>query len=142
MARGQLLSLCPGLCSGKAASEEIWQVGQLVDVATQTYGMTMFAATLDEITDIEKGKMAPTDCRLRPDQRYAEQGDLDAAEKWKHNLEEAQRSRRYEQEDRGEVHRLRWFVKAEDSPGGEEAWEERSRGNWSGVPALFDVPDM
>ncbi|KAG6237842.1 hypothetical protein E4U25_002331 [Claviceps purpurea] len=137
---------------GKAASEEIWQVGQLVDNATQTYGMTMFAATLNEITDIEKGKMAPTDCRLRPDQRYAEQGDLDAAEKWKHNLEEAQRSRRREQEDRGEVHRPRWFVKAEDSPEGEEVWkiktgkdgywEERSRGNWSGVPALFDVPDL
>ncbi|KAG5932758.1 hypothetical protein E4U60_005004 [Claviceps pazoutovae] len=59
MARGQLLSLCPGLYSGKAASEEIWQVGQLVDNVTQTYGMTMFAATLNEIHDIEKGKMAP-----------------------------------------------------------------------------------
>ncbi|KAG5985240.1 hypothetical protein E4U55_007865 [Claviceps digitariae] len=137
---------------GKAASEQIWQVGQLVDNAAQTYGMTHFAATLNEITELEKGKMAPTDCRLRPDQRFAEHGDLDAAEKWKHNLEEAQRVRRRELEDRGEVYRPRWFVKAEDSPDGEEVWkiktgkegywEERSRGNWNGVPALFDVPDL
>ncbi|KAG5914677.1 hypothetical protein E4U61_005456 [Claviceps capensis] len=62
--------------SGSVFCEEIWQVGQLVDNATQTCGMTMFAATLNEITDIEKGKMALTDCRLRPDQRYAEQGDF------------------------------------------------------------------
>ncbi|KAG6008677.1 hypothetical protein E4U21_004032 [Claviceps maximensis] len=137
---------------GKAASEQIWQVGQLVDNAAQTYGMTQFAATLNEITELEKGKMAPTDCRLRPDQRFAEHGDLDAAEKWKHNLEEAQRVRRREQEERGETYRPRWFVKAEDSPEGEEVWkiktgkdgywEERSRGNWHGVPALFDVPDL
>ncbi|KAG5929002.1 hypothetical protein E4U42_007499 [Claviceps africana] len=137
---------------GKAASEQIWQVGQLVENAAQTYGMTMFAATLNEITEVEKGKMAPTDCRLRPDQRFAEHGDLDAAEKWKHNLEEAQRARRRELEDRGEVQRPRWFVKAEDSPDGEEVWkiktgkegywEERSRGHWNGVPALFDVPDL
>ncbi|KAG6041978.1 hypothetical protein E4U41_007497 [Claviceps citrina] len=137
---------------GKAASEEIWQVGDLVDNAAQTYGMTVFAATLNEITEIEMGKMAPTDCRLRPDQRFAEQGDLDGAEKWKHNLEEAQRTRRRELEDRGEEHRPRWFVKAEDSPEGEEVWkiktgkegywEERARGNWIGVPKLFDVPDL
>ncbi|KAG6011222.1 hypothetical protein E4U43_008469 [Claviceps pusilla] len=137
---------------GKAASEQIWQVGRLVDNAAQTYGMTQFAATLNEITELEDGKMAPTDCRLRPDQRFAENGDLDAAEKWKHNLEEAQRARRQELEGRGEVYRPRWFVKAEDSPDGEEVWkiktgkegywEERSRGNWSGVPALFDVPEL
>ncbi|GAB0137427.1 hypothetical protein EsDP_00005692 [Epichloe bromicola] len=137
---------------GKAASEEIWQVGQLVNNAAQTYGMTLFAATLNEITEIENGKMAPTDCRLRPDQRYAEQGDLEAAEKWKLNLEEAQRARRRELEDRGDVHKSRWFVKAEDSPDGEEVWkiktgkegywEERSRGNWTGLPELFDVPEL
>lgn len=137
---------------GKAASETVWQAGQLVENAAQTYGMTRFAATLNEITELEKGKIAPTDSRLRPDQRLAEQGDLDAAERWKHNLEEAQRARRREMEDRGEVHKPRWFVKAEDCPEGEEVWkiktgkegywEERSRGNWGGVPALFDVPDL
>lgn len=137
---------------GKAASEEIWQAGDMVDNHSQTYGMTLFAARLNEITDVEKGKMAPTDTRFRPDQRLAEKGDLDEAEKWKHNLEEAQRARRRDMEDKGDVHRPRWFVKADDSPDGEEVWkiktgkegywEERTKGNWAGLPELFDVPQL
>lgn len=136
---------------GKAASEEVWKAGSLVDNASQTYGMTLFAATLNEITDVEKGKLAPTDSRLRPDQRMAEQGNLDEAETWKHKLEEAQRARRRVMEDRGDSHKPRWFVRAEESPEGEEVWkiktgkdgywEERAKGNWTGVEAIFDVPN-
>ncbi|KAL6865896.1 Oxysterol-binding protein 3 [Amphichorda felina] len=134
---------------GKAASDDIWHVGKLVENATNTYGMTVFAASLNEITSVEKGKMAPTDCRLRPDQRMAEEGNLDGAEEWKQKLEEAQRTRRRVLEERGEEHRPRWFVKAENSPEGEEVWkikggkdsywEERARGSWTGVEDLFDV---
>jgi hypothetical protein len=134
---------------GKAASYEIWRAGKLVDNAPNTYGMTVFAAGLNEITPVEKGKLAPTDCRLRPDQRLAEQGNLDQAEELKLQLEEAQRTRRRAMEERGEVHKPRWFVKAEDSPEGEEVWkikggkdgywEERAKGNWSGCENLFDV---
>jgi hypothetical protein len=137
---------------GKAASEEIWQAGSMVENASQTYGMTLFAGRLNEVTEIEKGKMAPTDSRLRPDQRLAEKGQLDDAEKWKHNLEEAQRARRREMEDKGEIHRPRWFVRADDSPDGEEVWkikagkegywEERAKGSWNGLPDLFDVPEL
>ncbi|PNY21663.1 Oxysterol-binding protein [Tolypocladium capitatum] len=136
---------------GKAASEEVWQAGKMVDNCAQTYGMTLFAASLNEMTEVEKGKLAPTDSRLRPDQRLAEQGSLDEAEVWKHRLEEGQRARRRNMEDRGETHRPRWFVLAEESPEGEEVWkiktgkegywEERARGNWGGVEAIFDVPD-
>lgn len=136
---------------GKAASEEIWRAGEMVENAAQTYGMTEFAATLNEITSVEKDKVAPTDSRLRPDQRLAEQGDLDEAELWKQKLEEAQRSRRRVVEERGDQHRPRWFVKADESPEGEEVWriktgkdsywEERSRGAWTGVEDIFSVPD-
>jgi len=136
---------------GKAASEEVWKAGSLVDNASQTYGMTLFAATLNEITDVEKGKLAPTDSRLRPDQRMAEQGNLDEAETWKHKLEEAQRARRRVMEDRGDSHKPRWFVRAEELPEGEEVWkiktgkdgywEERAKGNWTGVEPIFDVPN-
>lgn len=134
---------------GKAASYEIWRAGKLVDNAANTYGMTVFAAGLNDLTAIEKGKLAPTDCRLRPDQRLAEQGNLDQAEELKQQLEEAQRTRRAATEEAGEVHKPRWFVQAEDSPEGEEVWkikggkdgywEERARGSWSGVENLFDV---
>lgn len=134
---------------GKAASYEIWRAGKLVDNAANTYGMTVFAAGLNEITEVEKGKMAPTDCRLRPDQRLAEEGHLDQAEEMKQKLEEAQRGRRRELEERGESYKPKWFVKVEDSPEGEEVWsikggkdgywEERARGNWEKMENLFDV---
>lgn len=136
---------------GKAGGEEIWHVGNLVDNPAQTYGMTAFAASLNEITEIEKGKLPPTDCRLRPDQRLAEQGNLDEAEIWKVKLEEAQRARRRVTEERGEQHRPRWFVKADEAPEGEEVWriktgkesywEERARGAWTGVEEIFSVPE-
>ncbi|KAK1255258.1 hypothetical protein MKX08_009253 [Trichoderma sp. CBMAI-0020] len=136
---------------GKSGGEEIWHVGSMVDNPAQTYGMTAFAASLNEITEIEKGKLPPTDCRLRPDQRLAEQGNLDEAEVWKVKLEEAQRARRRVTEERGESHKPRWFVKADESPEGEEVWriktgkesywEERSRGAWTGVEEIFSTPE-
>jgi hypothetical protein len=128
---------------GKAPGTEIWRAGELVDNAAQRYGLTAFAATLNEITELEKGKLPPTDSRLRPDQRAHENGDLDEAETWKARLEEKQRIRRKEKEELGESHRPRWFVRVEGGDDGEEVWklrggkegywEERARGAWTGV---------
>lgn len=135
--------------AGKAAGEEIWRVGPLVDKAASTYGMTTFAASLNEITALEKGKLPPTDTRLRPDQRLAEDGKLDDAESWKVKLEEAQRTRRRQLEENGVEHKPRWFVKAATGGDGEEVWklkggkdgywEERAKGQWSGVDDIFNV---
>ncbi|KAL2115626.1 hypothetical protein VTJ04DRAFT_9881 [Mycothermus thermophilus] len=138
-----------GSLRANPGGQEIWRVGSLVDNAANTYGLTTFAASLNEITPIEKGRLPPTDCRLRPDQRLMEQGDLDQAEEWKVRLEEAQRRRRREMEERGEEHRPRWFVKVATGPDGEEVWklkggkdgywEERAKGVWTGVMDLFDA---
>jgi hypothetical protein len=132
---------------GKGSGNEIWRVGSLVPDAAHTYGLTTFAASLNEITEIEQGKLPPTDCRLRPDQRLAEQGNLDEAETMKVKLEEAQRARRRVLEERGESYKPRWFVLAENAPDGEESWklktgkdgywEERARGGWAGVEDIF-----
>ncbi|KAG0645902.1 Oxysterol-binding [Hyphodiscus hymeniophilus] len=103
--------------AGKSAGGEIWHVGELVDNAAQRYGLTTFAAGLNEITELEKGKLPITDSRLRPDQRAAERGELDEAERWKARLEDKQRVRRKLTEEKGETHRPRWFVKVE---GGDE----------------------
>lgn len=131
-------------------NREVWKAGALVDNAASTYGMPVFAAGLNEITALERGKLPPTDSRLRPDQRLAEEGDLDRAEEWKVKLEEAQRERRRQMEEAGEEHRPRWFVRVEGSggeAGGEEVWklkggkegywEERTRGGWGGVVDIF-----
>jgi hypothetical protein len=133
--------------AGKAAGAEIWRAGDLVDNAAQRYGMTTFAASLNETTELEKGKLPPTDSRLRPDQRAHERGDLDDAEEWKAKLEENQRVRRKQKEEAGEVHRPRWFVRVEGGDEGEEVWklkagkegywEERAKGTWNGVEDIL-----
>lgn len=138
------------ITEGKTEGEEIWRPGQLVPNPANTYGMTTFAASLNEITPLEKGKLPPTDSRLRPDQRLAEEGRLDEAEEWKVRLEEAQRTRRRELEERGEEWRPKWFVMVAGAEGGGEEvwrikggkegyWEERSRGSWGGVEGIFDA---
>ncbi|PSR90347.1 oxysterol-binding protein [Coniella lustricola] len=134
---------------GGKAGEEIWRVGALVDNAAATYGMTLFAAGLNEITTLEKGKLPPTDTRLRPDQRLWEDGKLDDAEEWKVKLEEAQRSRRKQAEDQGVEYKPKWFAKVDTDGEGEEVWklkggkdgywEERARGQWTGVEPIFNV---
>ncbi len=149
-----------GPASGKGGGgggREIWRAGELVPQAAATFGMTRFAAGLNEVTAVERGRLPPTDCRLRPDQRLAEEGRLDEAEAWKARLEEAQRARRRDLEARGETHRPRWFVRVggggeEGGDGGGEElwrlrpgrdgyWDERARGEWKGVEDIFDVPE-
>ncbi|KAK3501807.1 Oxysterol-binding protein-domain-containing protein [Neurospora crassa] len=129
--------------------KEIWKAGSLVPNAANTYGFTTFAASLNEITPLEKDKLPPTDSRLRPDQRFHEQGDLDSAEEWKVKLEEAQRVRRKQMEERGEEYKPKWFVKVATGQDGEEVWklkggkegywEERAKsgGQWTGVLDIF-----
>ena len=127
-------------------TEPIWTVDDLVPDAAKRYGMTAFAASLNEITGNEKGKLAPTDSRLRPDQRAAEEGDLDTAEELKQKLEEAQRRRRKEMEDAGEEWQPKWFERLDDE-GTEQVWRLRSSnsywdqrgGKWEDVANLFDV---
>ncbi|KAL9110102.1 MAG: hypothetical protein Q9227_005295 [Pyrenula ochraceoflavens] len=132
----------------------IWTAGPLVDNAPKHYGLTLFAASLNEVTDIEKAKLPPTDSRLRPDQRALEEGEVDRAESLKNRLEERQRERRREMEDGGEEWRARWFSRVE--VGGEVVWrmksgkeggywEEREKekgngdGGWEGVPRILEV---
>ena len=93
---------------------EAWRVAALVDGAQTRYGWTRFAAQLNEITALEKDAMAPTDSRLRPDQRLVENGRYDEAEETKHRLEEAQRARRRDMEERGETWSSRWFTKVRE----------------------------
>jgi hypothetical protein len=134
--------------SGKADGAEIWRAGELVENAAQRYGLTTFAASLNEITEIEAGKLPPTDCRLRPDQRAAENQDLDEAEILKAKLEDNQRTRRKDMEERGETYKPRWFVRVDSGTGdGEECWrlkggkegywEERVKGKWDGIEDIL-----
>ncbi|KAJ5566322.1 hypothetical protein N7535_007960 [Penicillium sp. DV-2018c] len=133
---------------GNTTGTTIWSAGELVPSAPKHYGLTSFAAALNEITPIEEGHIPPTDSRLRPDQRALEDGDLDRAEEVKVRLEEGQRARRREMENAGESWAPRWFTRIEGDSEGEVAWrlkggkdgywEERARGSWSGVVPVFE----
>ncbi|CAF9941778.1 MAG: hypothetical protein ALECFALPRED_009301 [Alectoria fallacina] len=136
--------------NSRANEPPIWSVAELVPDAAKRYGFTTFAASLNEITPIEKGKLPPTDSRLRPDQRAAEDGDFDEAEVLKGKLEEAQRKRRKILEDGGSSWTPRWFEKVEGGDGsGEEVWvtkagqdnywEKRSKSEWEEVEKIFDL---
>ncbi|KAK4775122.1 hypothetical protein SAY86_010057 [Trapa natans] len=101
------------------------------------YNLTNFAITLNEITSGLKDKLPPTDSRLRPDQRYLENGQFEMANAEKQRLEQRQRQARNMQESGWKP---RWFVKDNGSStfrytGG--YWEAREQGDWESCPNLF-----
>jgi oxysterol-binding protein-related protein 3/6/7 len=134
---------------GKGAGHEIWKVGKLVDGFETRYGLTEFATGLNEITEVEEGKIAITDSRFRKDQRAAEVGRLDVAEAEKARLEDEQRNRRKLLEAKGESWKARWFTRVDTGELGEEVWklkggkegywEERAKGVWTGVVDVLCV---
>ncbi|KAL9591378.1 MAG: hypothetical protein Q9179_007783, partial [Wetmoreana sp. 5 TL-2023] len=103
-------------------TQEIWHTEELPPDVSKHYGFTTFAASLNEITTLEKGKIPPTDSRLRPDQRKVEENEFDGAEMLKARLEEAQRRKRKEMEQEGREWEPRWFRKVEGAgvDGGED----------------------
>lgn len=138
---------------GDQTKKTIWSAGPLVAQAPKHYGLTTFAVALNEITPIEKGKIPVTDSRLRPDQRALEDGDLDRAEELKVQVEEGQRKRRKQMEERKEEWKPRWFTRVEgtdDGSGYEDViwklksgkdgyWEERAKGEWTGTVPIFGL---
>ena len=132
---------------GTVTKKTIWSAGSLVDQASKHYGLTTFAASLNEVTDIEEGKLPPTDSRLRTDQTMLEQGNHSEAEEVKTQLEEGQRARRKEMEERGEEWRPRWFTRMEIGQevvwklktGKDGYWEERAKGKWTDVVPVLKV---
>jgi hypothetical protein len=132
---------------GGDTPRKLWTTKELVENAPTRYGFTKFAAALNEITSVEDGKIPISDTRHRPDQRMVEEGKLDEAEAMKMKLEEAQRMRRNEMEERAESWQPRWFVKVREyadeevwkiKTGKEGYWETRSKGEWKGVPSIFE----
>ena len=94
----------------------LWEANEMPPYAEDYYGFTYFAMSLNELSDDCKDVLAPTDSRLRPDQRAFEEGDVDKAEQLKHTLEEAQRARRKTLESQGKTYTPKWFHKSSDAP--------------------------
>ncbi|GKU95519.1 hypothetical protein SLEP1_g8871 [Rubroshorea leprosula] len=101
------------------------------------YNLTSFAITLNELTPGLKEKLPPTDSRLRPDQRYLENGEYERSNAEKQRLEKRQRMSRKLQENGWKP---RWFQKESENGsfryvGG--YWDAREQGKWDGCPNIF-----
>ena len=116
----------------------LWEVSDLLKDSKNKYGFTKFTANLNEITDIERGHLPPTDSRLRPDVKAYENGKIDKAEVLKLELEQKQRERR----TKGEDAIPRYFEKVSGGKwkykrGPNSYWERRRRQDWSDVQPLW-----
>ncbi|CAH0717607.1 unnamed protein product, partial [Brenthis ino] len=87
------------------AARCLWRPGAMPPEHELYYGFTRFAMELNELEPGMRDLLPHTDTRLRPDQRALEEGDVDAAEAFKHQLEQAQRERRRD----GGDHAPAWF---------------------------------
>lgn len=114
----------------------IWRHRQPADDSHLYYNFTIFASQLNE----EEDNIAPTDSRLRPDQRLMENGNWDEANDEKVRLEEKQRERRKNHQDVEPI----WFSQKKDSLTGEvyyaytgNYWECKEERNWEKCADIF-----
>lgn len=112
------------------------------------FNLTPFGVTLNAIDEKLEPWLPPTDTRLRPDQRAMEDGLYDLAATEKNRVEEKQRARRREREEKGEEFIPQWFTKAKCSVTGEtywsftgKYWEEREKAAsgeaWKTIEEIF-----
>lgn len=114
------------------------------------YNLTKFAIELNEP---EEG-VAPTDSRLRPDQRLMENGDWAEANRVKGLLEQKQRDKRKRREEQveqgGELaeYQPTWFTKGFNELAGNsmyhyngDYWEKRKQQDWSRCPDIFSLDE-
>ncbi|KAJ8015951.1 hypothetical protein DPEC_G00002030 [Dallia pectoralis] len=87
----------------------LWRIASRPPHSTMMYNFTNFAMSLNELEPGMLATLATTDCRLRPDIRAMENGDMDEASREKERLEEKQRSARNHRSKEEEEWSTRWF---------------------------------
>ncbi|XP_062594061.1 oxysterol-binding protein-related protein 2-like [Saccostrea cucullata] len=95
---------------------------------------------LNEITEENANKIPPTDCRLRPDIRLLEQGQIDLASAEKNRIEEKQRAARKERKKKKEEWSPLWFSYGVSPCTGKEDWlykEEYWKRDWAKCQDIF-----
>ncbi|XP_067167971.1 oxysterol-binding protein-related protein 7 [Apteryx mantelli] len=111
-----------GLFRGPAPGGQcVWRANPMPRDHERNYGFTQFALELNELTPELKRVLPSTDTRLRPDQRYLEEGNVPAAETQKRQIEQLQRDRRRVMEENNIAHQARFFRRLTDASG-KESW--------------------
>uniref|UniRef100_W5LF97 Oxysterol-binding protein n=1 Tax=Astyanax mexicanus TaxID=7994 RepID=W5LF97_ASTMX len=99
---GDSLEVIPG-------SQLLWKIDPRPANSAQMYSFTSFAMQLNELDEEIEAVIPKTDCRLRPDIRAMENGDIDQASQEKKRLEEKQRAARKNRSKSDEDWKARWF---------------------------------
>ncbi|XP_061299901.1 oxysterol-binding protein-related protein 7 isoform X3 [Pezoporus flaviventris] len=110
-----------GLHRGPAPGHCVWRANPMPRDHEKNYGFTQFALELNELTPELRRVLPSTDTRLRPDQRYLEEGNVPAAETQKRQIEQLQRDRRRVMEENNITHQARFFRRLMDA-NGKESW--------------------
>ncbi|KAM6449509.1 oxysterol-binding protein-related protein 7 isoform 7-T11 [Liasis olivaceus] len=108
-------------CGVAPVGKCLWKPNLMPRDQEKNYGFTQFALELNELTPELKRLLPSTDTRLRPDQRYLEEGNVQAAESQKRRIEQLQRDRRRVMEDNNILHQARFFRRQVDASG-KESW--------------------
>ncbi|XP_034289037.1 oxysterol-binding protein-related protein 2 isoform X1 [Pantherophis guttatus] len=120
-------------------SKLLWRISSRPSNSSQMYNFTSFAVTLNELEKGMEDILAPTDCRLRPDIRHMENGEIDMASKEKERLEEKQRAARKDRAKEEIDWRTRWFYQGTNPYIGTADWLY-SGGYFD--RNFFDCPDI
>ncbi|CAB3386943.1 Hypothetical predicted protein [Cloeon dipterum] len=122
-------------------STSLWEVRPRPPNTSDYFQFTLFAMSLNEMEPAMKEKLCLTDCRLRPDIRLLEEGDIDGAAAEKTRLEEKQRdTRKSLKAAKEEDPPPRWFCQGTNPYTRQEDWLY-SGGYWDrnfeGVSDIF-----
>lgn len=122
----------------------IWEKNPEITEANQQFYFTNLTLQLNYLNEYLLKNIAPTDSRLRPDQRSLEFGDKEFALEEKKRLEEKQRNTRKEREEKNEEWIPKWFKEENDELTNSKTyiykggyWEQREKGIFDNALDLF-----
>uniref|UniRef100_A0AAY4DTD3 Oxysterol-binding protein n=1 Tax=Denticeps clupeoides TaxID=299321 RepID=A0AAY4DTD3_9TELE len=121
-------------------SQLLWRIAPRPPNSTQMYSFTTFAMQLNELDNEMEAVIPKTDCRLRPDIRAMENGEIDLASEEKKRLEEKQRAARKGRSKGDEEWKTRWFQQGSNPHNGAQDWLFSSRywdRNYSQLPDIY-----
>ncbi|XP_051803234.1 oxysterol-binding protein-related protein 1 isoform X2 [Acanthochromis polyacanthus] len=105
-----------------AGSQLLWRITPRPANSAQMYSFTSFAMQLNELHREMEGVIPQTDCRLRPDIRAMENGDIDLASEEKKRLEEKQRAARKNRSKSDEEWKTKWFQQGQNPHTSSQDW--------------------
>ncbi|XP_011958854.1 oxysterol-binding protein-related protein 1 isoform X2 [Ovis aries] len=117
----------------------LWRIAPRPPNSAQMYNFTSFAMVLNEVDKEMESVIPKTDCRLRPDIRAMENGEIDQASEEKKRLEEKQRAARKNRSKSEEDWKTRWFHQGPNPYSGAQDWLY-SGSYWD--RNYFNLPDI